>query len=282
MTQFSISKIVRPDLTAMAGQYQGKSSEIPICWPGTIEAGGVGSGYINLMQGTPVPLGGRLIIWLPSFIRWTSSQKAAVQVIPYAWRFVWRLRNAEMFSRDFQSGKQTAFHFSSGDMRNGIFTVPAAVSAGILVGPAMTPPFDPSNISQLAQQLELVENWAQPNSTVLGDVTALGSPDLRPILANGGRAFLEQARGNASYPQANLTTLVSWNPIVIDALGDDLVILQTSVSSGTWSFTDPYSDKLLYQALYDNPDIGIYIMSGTGEAGTVQQQASITTTLQVQ
>jgi hypothetical protein len=278
MTQFGLAQIVRPDLNALKNQYQGKSSAIPIAWPGVKDPAAWPDGvppqdyYPTLLAGTPVPFGSRVVVWLPVFLRWTSAQKSIAQVAPYAWQFVWRLRNGQSYAQFSTKGVPSAgYRFPSPDKHAGFYTIPAAVGGGITVAAPATPSFDPVNVGQLGQRSRPIENWVQPSAAVLGDMTGIGSTNLLPLLADGRNGYIEQETPALNNPpQGNLNLALSWNPVVVDALGDELILLQTPPTTGTWDFTSPYSDKLLFDALEENPDVGVYVISGTGVAGTVQ------------
>jgi len=266
VTQFGLAKVVRPDLTALTLRYQGKDSDIPIAWPGvadTLASDPVVAGERNLLAGTAVPLGSKVLVWLPQLLRWTSDREAAMEITPYAWRFVWRLRNPEYYIKMQQKGQQTGgYHFPSARKTSGYVTIPAAVDTGFFVGSVGTPPFDVVSVQQASQQISKIENWVQPKATVLGNSFVIGGADKRPLDVLGNPLLIEQ--GTPLTPYSDVAS-ISWNIVELTALGDDLVILQTATSTGgTWDFTDPYADKILYQSLTDNPDFGVYVLSGEG------------------
>lgn len=279
MTQYGMAKVVRPDLTALSLRYQGKASSIPIAWPGvkdTLSDDVLTAGQTNIVAGTPTPLGSKVFVWIPQFLRWTSEVRGSMELVPYAWRFVWRLRNPEYYTKMQQKGQQTAgYHFPSVRKLSGYVTIPSAVDAGIYVGQTGTPPFDAASVQQLSQVVEKVENWYQPRATVLGNTFSIGGADRRPLDSLGAPLYLEQGSTLTAY---NQIMIAGWNIVELTALGDDLVILQSADdTSGTWDFTDVYKDQVMYQTLTDNPDFGVYVLIGDGANSSQVQNNYVNT-----
>jgi len=286
MTQYSLAQIVRPDLTAMSLQYQGKSRAIPICWPGKLDpiVDDTDAGEDMLVAGTPVSLGARVMIWFPVLCRWADQTRGAAQLIPYAWRMVWRLRNPQYYTKMYQKGQLIGgYHFPnaavSGVSSQGypMVTVPAAVDVALTLDYEGVPSFDdPVDVGQTERPIYLSETVVQPKGLVLGNSFAFGGIDTRPLDASGTRMNLQQGSDVTPFKNIGFT---GWNVFETVAKGDDLVILQGThppafpAVYGTWDFTSDYEDKVLYQSLLDNPDFGVYVLTGEGQVTTLQTAA---------
>jgi hypothetical protein len=103
--------------------YQGKSSTFPIMFTDRGEARDPQAGKFgyspNLVRGLPVPMGARVLVWLP------MSGEPGVSGLPevYNWTFIWRIRSVA----DFRQARM-AYHYPK--QGPGVVTTPPDVSPG--------------------------------------------------------------------------------------------------------------------------------------------------------
>lgn len=268
--QFSMSRLLKP-FTGFEEIYQGVSGEVPVAFPGGLapEAQRGIPGYVNNLQaGWPVPIGSRVVLWIPLCLGKTPGN---LQVFaPYRYKLVWRLRSPVSGALKFPPRPPYLFHnpkpglgaantAAPGDPR--FYPIPAA--------------FNSIAFEQTEPSAATTEAVSNIRSEVF-DLVANPTP-----LPNGYTTFgptgvsldLQQGIWDPAFKAFGVAT-PAFFPIQTDAEGDELVILAQKIpdgegSFGTWDFAGddlPFSFTYgdgngTYQAPYD--DAGIYILTGS-------------------
>jgi hypothetical protein len=262
--QFSIARLYRPDLLAMQKQYQGLSARVPLAVPGTLSpVAGTDGNLANLLDAIPVPLGSRVIVWLPSIAQLVGRQ-AGIRVASYSYRFLWRLRPSTPDGQAFHlPGREGGGPFRPG----AIDSLKATDNA---IAGAWCPPV---NLQDLQNQVDLTENVVFPDATVPLDLSTFGGINYQPKDVQGTPMQFEEGVLNQVSGLGSL--FVSYNVIQLDAMGDELSILMNPGDlTGDWDFTDSTKDQPLYDMLTQYRDFGIYVICGTGSAGCAPLMAT--------
>jgi hypothetical protein len=253
--QFSLARTLRPPPN-FATAYQGNAGAIP--FPGVLDEQAGRPGYDpNLLGGIPVPLGSRVLIWLP-FLLDDSGQPDPLN-LGYVYKIVFRLRSPRDFRDPGSSGNRKAYHQPK--QAPGVpdttvltnqarFLLPACM--WVVAYQTLETEFGPAT-----PQVRVYPEGIMPNSAAVG--VAL-SPTNAPTLGVIQQGMLDPA----VYP--SLATQPAWQPIFIDACGDDMLILMRKAQPSfpnpprNWDFTLSPDSKLV--DFYSSPETGIYVMTG--------------------
>jgi hypothetical protein len=246
--QFGVVRILKP-FPNFEDVYGGQPATTPIALPGGTDARAGEDGYSPaLAKGFSVPLGSKLLAWIP-------FSKAGVAAVSYDYTFIWRMRNA----RDFRLNRK-AYHFprqSPGTPDSGFvppairFVLPASVDTIIYEQPEPAG-LDPG-IARVKPQVYRID----PSDTFP-----------RPLLPNGSLATIQQGVLDPNVIPGARTP--GFKPIWMDALGDELIIevRRSNPDPATWDFAGA---DLEFSDLYGTGngthpifrDLGVYVMSGT-------------------
>jgi hypothetical protein len=250
--QFTLANVLKP-FPGFETVYQGASHANPVAFPGGTDprAGEVGISA-NLIAGHPIPLGARVLVWIPVAV-------LAPTVTIYEYTFVWRLRN----TRDYRVNavRRPPFHF--GKQRPGApdssvapvvprFVIPAACD--VVMYEQAEPAAFGSGVMRVVNQ-----------SYRIGD----GGGQVEPLLPSGGIGIFQQGvlDPNTATPQGASDPI--FQPIWMDAMGDELIILAKPQNvAGNWDFA---GTDLPFSNIYGTgnaahaafPDVGIYVFTGT-------------------
>lgn len=260
--QFSVARILKP-FPGFERVYQGVSYASPIAFPGGADDRAGQEGIApNLMKGTPVPFGARLLVYIPVALTEIGGQGVALQ--QYNYSFIWRLRNVRDFRQD-----RRPYHFprQSPGAPDGVageprFVIPAAIDT-IIYEQA-----EPSAAGEKAIQ----RAYQQTYTVGLGF-----EPGTRPLLPGGVQGIYQQGVLNPADVTALGAGGALFTPLWMDAAGDELIIIANRTTpseppppGGNWDFTLAAQD-LAFSDVYGTgngshepyPDVGIYLFTGT-------------------
>ena len=103
--QFGVARVIKP-FPGFESVYQGQPVSTPIAFPGTLDDDAGKPGFDpNLLKGIPVPLGSKILLWIPTAFNQTPAGDFQ-NVVDYKYKFLFRLRNL----RDFRESRK-AYHF---------------------------------------------------------------------------------------------------------------------------------------------------------------------------
>ncbi len=256
--QFGISKILRP-FTGFETEYQGEAISVPLLFSedGKIKDSCAGKpGYdANLLPGVSVPVGARVILWLP-IVKGSAHSFPDFADFYYRWTICWRLRN--LF--DFRTSR-IPYHFprqSDGVPYEGStrVVIPAAMTGQIYSGEEPAG----AGIDSLGNVYSNVwTDWINGRTdwSVYSNV---------PVNQDGvvAQGIIPSGSGQARQPTHFIHE--------VQACGDELLLFLTrpyirnGVSRDTWDFTE-VDNEITYRFGAANPSTakvdGVYLMIGT-------------------
>jgi hypothetical protein len=253
--QFGTVRTLRP-FDGFEAVYQGANARKPLMWTeqgrAIDEAGQEGlAGYAsNLIRGIEVPLGSRIILWIPSAVYILIAE-----VLPYTWDFTWRIRNLHDYNL-----KRNPWHLP----KQGAGTADTTPGTG---GPRVLIPASTQSIvytqAEPADPNARVVQAIHPESYTGADSSS-GLEQL-PLIPNGTNGYYEQG---VLDPNISATAGVpTYFLHEMQAMGDELLIgmrRQQDQDPDEWDFSDPVSADGPFAGLLDSsPDIGIFIMTGS-------------------
>lgn len=263
--QFGITRILRP-FTDFETDYEGVACTTPIQFT---EAGRAldplagTEGYAsNLVRGLHVPIGSRVVIWIPAVAVVVAGSP------PYKWVFVWRLRGLADNRR-----ARGVYHLSK--QGAGVPDTTGGGSSPRVIRPACGHAIiynnakPAGNISRVAQDLQVEDIAARPVSA------SMLSPDMRPLVPGGSRGAYQQGLldPNPVPPGAGpVADVPLCDPIELQALGDELLIgaYRDSIPDHTtWEFDPATGYDRGFDVLFGDgsgttfPDIGVYVLPGS-------------------
>lgn len=251
--QFSAAKVFRP-FPRFEDVYQGQPVTTPIAIPGVLDPSAGKPGFdSNLLAGIPVPLGSKMVLWLPTLFRQQGAEN--LEDLPYRYRVVWRMRNLQDFAI-----ARAAYHFPRQSLGvGGQYVVPSAAHSILFESlPQSVPADGPFQIKTEFNSRAVVEAMVF-TSTI----------PLPPLTSAGNQGSYQQGIGTGGVLGSNTT--VTYNPIQLDVMGDELMLLvdrPTTVDGGeTWDFTEY---DLAFSAFFGTAnntrqpirDLGVYVMTG--------------------
>lgn len=257
--QFGIVKILRPYIgfdapldsggMAPAGSYQGTSSQVPIMLseggqPLDEAAGQLGYSP-KLLRGLSVPLGSRVVLWVPL----VTPQSGGTAPDGYVFSVCWRLRNTFDFRQ-----RRIPYHYPKAAQG-----VPYNSESRVVIPAAAQ--------SVVYNQSEPVVTLAPAVATSYAEAIKFNFSVnmLPPLLPDGSYGAMEQGIIDVNGPgEAITTTYQVWE---LQAFGDELLIgLQRA--GDKWDFAEGKIDNQLSVVLGNGsgklyPDVGVYAMVGT-------------------
>lgn len=260
--QFSVARVLKP-FDGFEAQYQGQNYDLPIACPGGADSqttNGINGFAPNLMRGTAVPLGARLLVWIPVAI--TAGGGGGTIIQSYSYSFVWRLRNVRDFRQD-----RRPYHYprqSPGAPDSSVaqprFVIPAAIDTVI---------YEQSEPVGLYGTRAVQRAYEQTYEVAFGFENGT-----EVILPDGSRGIFQQGVLDPGFAGALGAGAAMFTPLWMDAAGDELIVLARRTNrpdpDNGWDFTQatqdlPFSD--IYgtgNGIHDPyPDVGIYIFTGT-------------------
>lgn len=273
MISFSIEALLRPYPEAvnpagsvLTGSYQGDACTRPIMFTeggiATDELAGQPGYSARLARALPVPMGARIILWLPTI---PVLDDQGVAVAYYRWMIAWRLRSAQEAQASATAG---AFHMGS-----------------VVGGVAETGPNAGARYGRPAAWQTLTYVPAEPAPT---PPTAIGNravSSLHPEDVFAGAGVLAQPRlpGTSALAQVQqgvidpsstvppginaLANMPAWIPHEVVALGDELLVgcYREATADANWDFTAGHADRLFGHlfAAQDYPQMGVRVFCGS-------------------
>lgn len=263
--QFGTARILRP-FNGFIDLYQGQPASTPIMLTEVIDPPGGAAldpaaevrepGYSpRLLRGLDVPIGSRVLLWLPSITAFDVVNDAYIR---YQWTLIWRLRNVYDY-RNFR----TPYHYPK--QAEGIpETGPEAGARVVIPAATQTLPY-----SQAPEPTGALDNAVTNlrNETVSVGGTPLNSP----IVPGGGIGYFQQGLGDPFVSPIFSQPIYQCHEVA--AVGDELLIgLSRPVTDiPNWDFlTFAQNDWLVNfylggvgAAAPPRPDIGVYVMTGS-------------------
>jgi hypothetical protein len=246
--QFTLVKTLRP-FEGFEAVYQGQPASTPVAFPGGLSPDAGKPGFDpNLMAGISVPLGARIVLWIPLAV-------SAGSVELYTYTVYFRLRNVTDFRNrqlPYHIGKQFPgvpdTTIGTGGAR---FVIPAASQVILYEQAEPAGAFDAGVMNLRNQQL-----------------VPRGGGIIEPLLPGGGTGVMQQGVYDP-VADPGLANDPIFNPFWFDAEGDELIILaqRTDQAAGVWDFS---STDLAFSNIYGTgngthaifADLGIYMLSG--------------------
>jgi hypothetical protein len=252
--QFGIVRLLRP-FTDFETDYQGVAATIPIMMteksrPLDKLAAAGETGYApDLVRGLEVPMGARLVIWLPT-IRITADA-----IIPYIWSFWWRFRNVGDNRKT-----QQPFHYPKQGPGVPDTGAPAGEQARVVI-PA-------SNQTIIYTQTEPATALTRVTQNLRSEDLNVGSlPIPLPLIPGGATGALQQGLLNPAGGAVADQPLYQVHEI--SAVGDELLlgVTRNVDEDANWGFADgepdaQFSDFLGTGLTPTKPDIGVYVSTG--------------------
>lgn len=261
--KFSALRVLKP-FRGFEAQYSGK---LVTLFDILLHPEGIYKDYVagqpgydpNLARGLQVPIGSRVILWMPKifWIDYTVSEVPVLQ--PYSYSIIWRLRSLA----DNQHNPVYPWHIAtqlSGLPETAVdpgarFVIPAAESA-IIYNSA-----DPATfIAPAIQDLRAERFNVQGNASHVSVNTA------------GGSAVVQQGVLPATFGGLD-RRYPAWNAYETQAVGDEMLISVRRESlpvATTWDFSSPDGADLPFSEFYGAgfsggpfPFLGVYAMVGT-------------------
>jgi hypothetical protein len=257
--QFGIVKVLKP-FPNFEDVYQGKDRSTPIAFPGTLDAQANRPGYApNLLAGTPVPLGARVVLWIPVCIA-----EPVVQDVDYF--FIWRLRNIRDFRDPGPNSQRAPFHFPRQSPGAPDSTIPAP--RFVLPASCQQLVFDPVfPASDLPAVSVSKRNWLRIGNGSAGSVDALTPSGVPGIVQQGvlDPAFGPQAAGDPLF--VPYSTYAQGDELIIFAMPQPAppgAMYNFDLAAADFPFSNVYGKGGTGAATHPSyPDVGIYLMVGT-------------------
>lgn len=256
--QMGMFQVLRP-FSGFEATYQGKPGTVPIAFPGTLDPDAGKNGLLpNLLAGTPVPLGSRLLLQIP-MVGDSDTEDLVTLVDSYEYLLVWRTKNQSAFRQAVESGRQVAaYHLPSEAIgRNASSFIPGASDVEI---------FEQSEAVTGASLLNVVQQRYRPKVKPSWVPPLLQSPVSGVTVGAWQQGVYRSASNSADGIGP------TWVPLWLDSCGDELLILAYKVNSDEpWDFKDAAKDRG-FSTTYgsdansvpqNNPNIGIILSSGT-------------------
>lgn len=289
--QFSMARILQP-FPNFEARYQGQPATIPIAFPGTIDRRaelGVKGFDPHLIAGIPVPMGARVMIWIPlTLLDYTVFQ-------PYQYQIIWRLNSigdfTDAFAQNVPRDQIGAYHLKRRelgvpndpvDLNTKRVVIPAAIQtiAYEQPEPSTDPTVYDNGVIHLRGQniIPLGTLGDQGFGTPVWQGPLLPPPLPGPpevaIITQGIFPFTEgptTGPNNAGIPGGPI-----YEPFWFDAEGDEMMIFARRVfvdddpANANWDFTDPNLDQGFSNTFGTNngtrprlETVGIFVFTGT-------------------
>lgn len=243
--------------------YQGLSAvDKPIALPGTLDIRAGKRGYdANLLAGVAVPMGSRLLLWLPSAF---TSEGLSMPV--YNWRILWRLRSSgdQAFAHE-RPEEGTLQHGLVGHLPQEFEGIPDTGAERIIIPCALSPivyePAEPAGVVDAVSNLRGEQIAVQGNSYGTSDAPVLVSDPTQVGIASQG----VYPNGDADNGQPSGPTYL---PYATECLGDEFLLI-VNRSGVAWDFGGP---DFIFSRIFGTangtqaivPGLGVYVMTGMG------------------
>lgn len=255
--QFGTTRVLRP-IIGFEDTYEGESAARPIyCFEGNehldkLAADGVPGYDPTLARGLSMPLGARVVLWVPSLF-W-EDQGDPPTVMGYEWIVIWRLRNVADFRR-----ARIPYHLPKQGAGPNDTTAPPGTQARVVIPAA----YNTITYIQAEPALQLARAVQHVHAE---DLEFSQTPVVGPLLPDGTEQAVEQGIldpaliVDANRPQFMLHDLT--------ALGDEMLLAVRRDSSTivTWDFatTDLRFSQFLGNGTGQQfPDVGVYVSVGS-------------------
>jgi hypothetical protein len=240
-------------IVANFGSYDGLAGITPIMFT----EGGIAlddlagtPGYsANLVRGLSVPLGSRVVVWLPQF-----QLPSAEQYAEYAWLFMWRMRN----TYDFRTSRRS-YHYPKQGQGVPDTTAPVGKQARVVI-PGAYPTIifnqSPATGGFFPVEQQVVTELFSPRP----------APTSPPITPTGSIGEMQQ--GVADPAAFGVAAFVpTWQCVETQALGDELLVALYK-GAGFWDLANGGADHILSVAFgngsgQEYPDLGVYVLPGS-------------------
>jgi len=256
--QFGNGIILRP-FDNFQTVYNGVSALTPIMWsPGgqpLDDAAGQPGYSPHFLKGMAVPLGARVVLWLPVFGTVSSP------INPYSWQLFWRVRNLFDFRQNrvpFHLPKQSPGVADTTPVTGGPRVLIPACYQSVMYAAAE----QMSTNAPLAQPQDLHTEYIfnQPNRVMAGGGL------VTPLIPGGTKGVIQQGVFDEVGPTVGNP---SWTEFEVQALGDELLIGMTRTldlnANPNWVMTTfgDYDSVLPFARMTISPDWGIYAFVGS-------------------
>lgn len=272
---FSMARILKP-FPNFEARYQGQSAGLPIAFPGTLDRQAGEEGYDPFLEaGLPVPLGSRVLIYVPLAI-YSTATSTTLQT--YAYQIIWRMRSIGDFLSAFEKNVARTeigpYHLRQRDVGvpddpanpTGTKRIVLPSSMQVLAYEQAEPSTsDTANVNgtiHLRGQ-KIIPNGAVPPGPIL--------PAPAPLAARG-----VTGQGIFPFTQDSEDTICGgpvYFPFWFDAEGDEMIIYATRANiteqTNTWDFTT--NTDRPFSATYGTnngtqapvPSVGIFVFTGS-------------------
>lgn len=250
--QFTNARVLKPfdDFEAI---YQGKTGFTPISMPGVRDPNAGTPGYSpNLVAGLSVPLGARILTWIPQPCNVFTT---------YRYYFVFRMRSLRDFRNPAKGKPRGAYHIplqrsgqpdtSSGTAEPRV-QIPAAVKVIAFEQPEPTE-FCSSGVIRIRRE----------------DLESQMNPGGLPFLADGSVGVFQQGILDPASPVVGgIASQPIFLPFWFDAEGDDMIVVVEKSDNAAWDFGGP---DQVFSDIYGTgngthpplPGSGILVFTGT-------------------
>lgn len=251
--QFGVVQVMRPQ-NGFEAIYEGQSVDNPVyLFPegrniDQLAADGVAGYDPELARGLKIPLGARVLLWLPNLFFTDFSDPP--NTLGYEWTFIWRLRTIT----DLIQGR-IPYHFAR-DRGVPDTTQPAGQQARVPLPAAY------NTITFI--QTEPTSNPGRSINNIHSEDLEASSLTLpNPLLASGNRQPIQQGIVDPSVFPADAEQ-PGFLVHEMQAVGDELLIgvRRNGSSFPNWAFgtTDLRFVRMLGSS---TPNVGVYVMTGT-------------------
>lgn len=212
----------------------------------------------NLVKGLPVPLGSRIIIWVPNLFYAIGGPPPTL--IPYTWGFTWRLRSVRDYNLN--AGDRPPYHYTGAQGADDTSGA-AAVERS---------PIPAAYESAVYQQAEPAADTDRALVTVrTADFEFTGGGIAGPLLASGARGVVQQ--GITDPGVVTNSDQAAWVKHSLLAAGDELLVSirrETANPNEDWSFADIDQQLAELLGVGNAPnahpiykDVGVFVHTGT-------------------
>lgn len=259
--QFGVVKILRP-WSGFAATYAGKVASAPLMFSeggNALDPLAGTTGYSpSLLAGLKVPLGARVLLWLPVLTAILAGPP--VSYWNYKWQVTWRFRNVYDFRQS-----RIPFHYPKQSDGVADTLTPAAPSRVVI--PAAT---DPVLYAQPRPELWQGSNNFGPTALVQAEfpmVDGTNTP-LAPYIPGGTAGYYEQGLTNPATTSQGPTYIA----YEVQAKGDEMLIgvsRDALANYGTTPATETFWDFVRIDTMINSffgsgssSDIGVYVTMG--------------------
>jgi len=259
--QFSLARILKP-FDNFEAVYQGQELTRPIAFPGTLDEDAGKPGFApNLIAGISMPLGCRVMIWIPQTIfGYTSPTR-------YTYQVCWRLRSPADYTNDVTRGRsfgaQSTYSLPQQEVGvPGDLALPEATKRFVL----------PAAMQSIAyEQAEPATALTNGLVNLRGQLlTTNGALWQAPITPSGAQGQLTQG----IFPDVPSVDDAGGGPVFFpfwfDSEGNEMFILaqRETVTAAEWDFT---ADDRAFSNTYGTNNgtraplatVGIYVFTGS-------------------